>query len=78
MAAEEVKAFPTLAEINYFRLLRMQLQPQSTEDFPGDLKRLSGLALRAAEHDPIVRIADERAETPRGERSVKGVQVDVR
>jgi hypothetical protein len=25
VAAEEVKAFPTLTEINYFRLLRMQL-----------------------------------------------------
>ncbi len=34
MAAEEVKALPTLTEVHDPRLLRMQLQPQRGQDLP--------------------------------------------
>lgn len=45
MAAEEVKAFPTLTEVHDPRLVRMQLEPESGKDLPRSLKRLPCLAL---------------------------------
>jgi hypothetical protein len=78
VAAEEVKPFPTLLEVHDPRLVWMQLEPQISEDLPRDPQRLVRLMLAVAERDPIVRIADERADTPRDERTVERVQVDVR
>ena len=58
VAAEEVKAFPTLSEVNDPRLLWMQLQPQTGQDLPGQRKDRPRLVLRTAEHDEVVRPAD--------------------
>jgi hypothetical protein len=78
MAAEEVKPLPAFTQVNHSRLLRMQLQPQPGQHHAGKLTGLPGLSLAAARNDEIVRIADERAVSAVSERSVQGVQIDVR
>ena len=64
VAAEEVKALAALSEVNHSRLVRMQLQPQSGQHLPGQLLGRAGLSLAAAEHDEVVRVADEPAVRP--------------
>jgi len=61
MAAKEIEALPAFTEVNHLRLLRMQLQPQTRQNIPGEL--LAALASASLRHatTKIVRIADECA-----------------
>ncbi len=78
VAAKEIEAFPAFPEVNDLRLLRMQLKPQTSQDRPGKLLGSAGLRLAAANHDKIVRIANEGAVRAVSERPVERLQVDVR
>jgi len=77
MAPEEVQPFPAFPEVDYFRLVRVQPQPQRREDVPHRFQGRPGLRRAAAQHHAVIGVAHQLADAARGELAVQDVQVDV-
>jgi hypothetical protein len=61
VAAEEVEALPAFPEIHDPRLVRMELEPETGEDLPREIKGRLGLALGPAQDHGIVGIARQHS-----------------
>jgi len=77
MAPEKVKALLALPEVDHTGLVRVQGQPEVAQDGSRPPLGLLGLLLGRAQHDEVVRVADDFSRAMFCPGPVEGVQVDV-
>ena len=76
MASEEVQPFPAFPEVYYFRLVRVQPQPQAAEDLSHGVQGRPGLRRAAAQHHAVIGVAHQFTHVPAGQLAVQDVQAD--
>jgi len=77
MAPEKVKALLALPEVDHTGLVRVQGQPEVAQDGSRPPLSILGLMLGRAQHDEVVRVADDFSHAMFDPGPVEGVQVDV-
>src|SRR5512142_721860 len=74
MAAEEVQSFPAFPEVYYFRLVRVQLQPEGGKDLPHRLQGRLSLCRAPAQPHAAVGVQNQLTHTAPGALSLQDIQ----
>jgi hypothetical protein len=77
VAPEEVEALAPTAEVDHSGLVRMEREPEVTQDGGRPPLGFLGLALRGAQHHEVVRVADDFPGAMPRPGPIEGVQVNV-
>src|ERR1700728_835646 len=77
VTAEEIQTLPASCEVHNLRLIRVQLQPQRSQDLPDHFQGRPGLCLRAAQRHAIIGVAHQLTHATRGELRIQDVQANI-
>jgi hypothetical protein len=75
--AEKVQPLPAFAQLHDPGLGVLEREPELGEDRPQRIKRVLGFPASSAQHDNVVRVADQDPISTLGPPPVEPVQIDV-